>query len=426
MKIAIVPDLHLNKAIYKGVKDRNDPSLPFRSVDFMRSFEYIVDHCINELHPDLFIIPGDVYDHPAPSNRVRGMFSSQLQKLTKAEIPVIILLGNHDVFLQNHALTDIKELGLKHVKVVEHPSIISYKTSKLLLFPYSLDVEQKKVTIKEEFTKFLAKIKEKDDGTPSLFFGHFSVHGAKMNEYVVDDLLTDTDTDTTTTTTEIPASAKRDYINKNPNDIKVSDLDKIGAEYVFLGDFHEFQILNTKKCIAIYGGSIEKSDFSEITQKKGFLWYDSEAEVEGQMGKCRFIEYPNCRPMMELNGTLDVVKKQLDKYNAKDYQDAMVKIVFEGTSDEKLIFSSGEEALKKDLRERLNPINIVTDYKLKNDDQKEAASKLEIAMLEKGHLGAEDIIEVAEEMLSNRIKDPVELAATLDLNRLIFDEVTKG
>ena len=63
MKIAIVPDLHLNKSVYKGVYDRDNPSVPFRSADFMRAFESIVDKCINELKPDLFVIPGDVYDN---------------------------------------------------------------------------------------------------------------------------------------------------------------------------------------------------------------------------------------------------------------------------------------------------------------------------------------------------------------------------
>lgn len=422
MKIAIAPDLHLNKAVYKGVKDRDNPALPFRSADFMRAFEYIVDICINELKPDLFVIPGDVYDHPSPSNKVRGFFSTQLKKLTDAKIPSIILLGNHDVFMKDHALKDIKELDLKSIKIIESPTIFSYKGLKLLFLPYSTDVEQKKVTMREEFNNFLKEIKEKDNGTPSLFFGHFAVQGAKMNEYIDPLFVTDT------TTTDIPLKAKKDFINKNPNDIKVSDLDKIGAEYVFLGDFHEFQIMNTKKCVALYGGSIEKSDLSEINQKKGFILFDTEAEEKGNMGKCRFIEYPNCRPMLQLEGNFDDIRKQFAKQDVSKLQDSIVKIAFKGTGDELLSFSSGLDAFKKELRDKLNPIHVVTTQKVKNEAIEEEASQLEQEIMEKGHLEAEDIMPIVKEALKEKSKDKdkEELEAIVDLAQEIYDEVTKG
>jgi len=420
MKIAIVPDIHLNKSVYKGIKDRDDPSLPFRSADFMRAFGYIVDLCINEIHPDVFVIPGDVYDHPAPSNKVRGFFSSQLQKLTFNKIPVIILLGNHDVFMKDHALKDIKELALKSVKVIEEPTIFSFKGMKFLACPYSMDVEQKKVSMKEEFTRFLKEIKNKDDGTPSLFFGHFAVHGAKMNEYVAENILTNT------TTTLISDGDKQEYINRNPNDIRVEDLDDIGAEYVFLGDFHEFQVLKTKECIAMYGGSIERTDFSEVNQKKGFVLYDSDLDDEKPMGKCKFIEYPNSRPMIEFCGNFDVIRKQFAGCDLSKYQDAIVKIAFKGSREELVEFSSGLEAFKKELREKINPIHIESTQKVKNIVQEEAASKLEKEIMEKGHLEAQDVIDVAKELVKERVSNKTEVQKIIDLAEEIYNEVTKG
>jgi DNA repair exonuclease SbcCD nuclease subunit len=422
MKIAITPDLHLNKAVYKGVHDRDNPSVPFRSADFMRAFEKAVDRCINELHPDLFVIPGDVYDNPSPSNRVRGFFSAQLKKLNAHKIPVIVLLGNHDVFMTNHALKDIKELGLKNIKIIERPTILSYQDVKLLLLPYSTDVEQKKLTMKDEFDNFLKEIKEKDDGTPSLFFGHFSVHGAKMNEY--DDPLFVTNT----TTTEMPDKKKgrKDFINRNPNDIKVEDLDEIGAEYVFLGDFHEFQVLKTKKCIAMYGGSIEKSDFSDINQKKGFIFYDSEAESKGIMGKCRFIENNSCRPMLELKGNLDNIKEQFEKIDKEKFKDSIVKISFQGTESEKLIFSSSLDSFKKELCEKLNPIYFDSTQKVNKTEAEEEATKLEEEIMEKGHLESDDIIPIVTELLMSKIEDEKEAKATIELSEEIYNEVVKG
>lgn len=417
MKIAIAPDIHLNKAVFKGVYDREFTTVPFRSADFMRAFEWCVDKCIDELHPDLFVIPGDVYDNPTPSNRVRGFFSEQLQRLTENKIPIIILLGNHDVFMTNHALKDIKELGLKNIKVIESPTILTYKGVKLLMLPYSTKVEQKKITMKEEFNNFLKEIGEKDDGTPSIFFGHFSVQGAKMNEY--DDPLK-------IATGENKELSKKDFINRNPHDIGLKDLDDIGAEYVFLGDFHQFQILKTKKCVALYGGTLEKSDFSEVDQKKGFVFYDSEASEEGNLHKCRFIENTNCRPVLELGGKFDEIKEQYAKIDKSKYQEAMVKLKFKGSDNELLAFSSGLDAFKKDMIEEINPIYFASTQDVKRKEIEEEASKLEEEIKEKGHIDTEDIMPIVMEALVERIEDEKEAQATIDLGSEIYDEVTKG
>ena len=417
MKIVIVPDNHLNKNVYSGVKDKKIPSLPFRNVDFMNSFEYIVDKCIQELHPDLFIIPGDVYDHPSPSNEVRGFFSSQLCKLSEAKIPVIILLGNHDVFKKNHALEDIHKLGLKNVKVIERPQIKMFRGFRLLLFPYSMDVEQKIVTMKEEFNNFIEEIEKNDSEAESLFFGHFGVKDAIMNEYSISsDLATDT------TTTLPPEVEKKKFVNRNPNDITAKDLDRIGASYVFLGDFHRFQVLNTKKCIALYPGSIEKTDFNEIDQKKGFVLFDTEAEPEDNMGKCRFIEYPNCRPMIQLKGDFEKIKSDFAKVDYSKHQEAMVKISFIGTSEELGTFSTEIESFKKEIRKAVNPIHIISGQKIKDDKQDEEASRLEQQILEKGHMQAEDVIEVVKEIIIERVVDEKERQAIIDLGIEIYKE----
>jgi DNA repair exonuclease SbcCD nuclease subunit len=193
-----------------------------------------------------------------------------------------------------------------------------------------------------------------------------------------------------------------------------------------LGDFHEFQVLKTKKCIALYGGSIEKSDFSEIDQKKGFIFYDSEAKEEGAIGKCRFIENPNCRPMLELKGNFSDIKKQFAQQDISKLQDSMVKISFKGSGDELLSFSSGLDSFKKELREKLNPIHIVTTQKVKNEVIEAEASKLEQEIMDKGHLDMEDIMPIVNEALVERVENKQEAQAIMDLGLEIYNEITKG
>ena len=421
MKLAIVPDCHLNRSVYKGVMDREYFDLPFRSADFMRSFKWIVDECINNLHPDLFIIPGDVYENFEPSNLITGFLSSQLRKLMNAKIPVIILVGNHDVCRKHHALKSLKELDLKGVKVIEQPKILEHTEFgvKFLLFPYSMDIEQNKISIKDAFNKFVKEIKEKDNGMPSIFFGHFGVRGGTLNEYedgdedgILDGILTDT-----TTTKD-----KKAYVNLNPKDIGLDDLDSIGAEYVFLGDYHRFQVLPTKKCIAMYPGSIEKSDLTEVDQKKGFVLYDSEAKPQGNMGKCQFIEYPHCRPMKELRGNIDQIRKQFLDIDASKYRESIIKITFEGNSDELFAFSTGLENLKKQIKEKINPIHLFHVQKTIDTDMEKAAGKIEQEIMAKGHMADEDVIEVVKEMLVETIKDQEECQKTVDLAVEIYRE----
>ena len=416
MKIAVVPDIHLNKTVYK-VMDRDNPQLPFRNVDFIKAFQWIVSKCVNEIKPDLFVIGGDVYDKCYfPSNIVRGLFSAELSKLTSAQIPVIILVGNHDISLKTHALKDIGELKLKNIKVIDKSTILSYKDTQLFLFPYSLEVEQKVKTIKEDFLDFVKEIHVKKTDKPSIFFGHFGVRGAAINSYSGED---DEDETLTNTTTTLPI---KEYKNRNVNDIDCDDLDSIGSDYAILGDYHQFQILSTKKCIAMYPGSAEKTSFSEANQKKGFIVYDSELESIKDYGKCRFVEYPNCRPMLELNGNFLDMKNKFSKVDYAKYQDAIVKLKFTGLCSEFIDFSAGLENFKKEIKEKLNPIHIDVVNKAKDDKQDEAATKLENDIMEKGHISNDDVKDVVKELAREQIKDEKELKLTFDLADEIYEE----
>ena len=426
MRIGIIADCHLNKAVYKSISDRVMINLPFRTADFMRSFGYMIDKCIN-LPVDLVVIAGDIYDNFDPSNEVRGFFSSQMRKLSDSKIPVLIILGNHDVCMKHHALKDIKELGLKNIKVYEEPSILEYKQHRFLLFPYSLDIEQKKISIKDEYNKFIEEVetKSKDSAKlPTLFFGHFGTKGGKMNDYTDTVLLKASinEVTTNTTTTEIK-KVKKEFINTNPNDISCSDLDKIGSDYVILGDYHSHQVLKTEKCIAMYTGSIEKTSMAEMDQKKGFILYDSEAEEIDYLGKCRFIEYPNCRPMMELKGDFITIKQKFADMNYDNYQEAIVKIVFEGDSEDLIGFSVGLEAFKKEIRQKINAIHIYHKQVVKNEAQEEQASVIEQQIMEKGHIEEADVIGVVKEMILEQIEDENEQKQTISLAEEIYEEM---
>lgn len=423
MKIVAIADLHLNKVAYRGVMDREFVDLHFRSADFMRAFRWMVDRCVNEIKPDLVVIPGDTYDYYEPTNEIRGFYSLQLSRFVENNIPCIILIGNHDVCKKHHALKDIQELKLKNIRVVETPKIVSsFKGTRLLLFPYSLDIERKKISLRDEFQKFVKEVKNNPSDLPTIFFGHFGVKGGILNDYTKTEILEGNETDTDTTTTLI--EEKKQYLSRREEDIDEEWLDLLGADHVILGDFHRHQKLNTK-CYSMYTGSVERTDIKEVEQKKGFIVYDSEAEI-GELGKCRFVEYPNCRPMIQLKGNLHEMKEQFEKMDAKKSNGAIVKLAFMGNEKEKLVFAAGLNDFKKMIQENISAIHIYSSSDSSKTEEERVASEFEKELLEKGHITDDDILKAVNEMVDELVEDIEERKKTYELAEEIYKETKRN
>ena len=85
MRIFHVADLHIGK-IVNG----------FSMIDEQK---YILDQMIDQVKakaPDVFIIAGDVYDKRNPSNEAAVLFSNFIVDLSKFDIDILIVSGNHD------------------------------------------------------------------------------------------------------------------------------------------------------------------------------------------------------------------------------------------------------------------------------------------------------------------------------------------
>jgi DNA repair exonuclease SbcCD nuclease subunit len=435
MKISVMADLHLNKATYKTVMDRQMSSLSFRSADFMRAFEWAVDECINNVKPDLVVIAGDEYDTYNPNNEIRGFFSKQLKKLIENDISVRILIGNHDVCQKHSSLSDIEELGLKNIQIISNPKVEIFKNKnkeeiRLLLFPYSLDIERGIRSSKEEFNLFLDDVKKRtDNNMESLFFGHFPLFGGIMNRYnigeddnTLDNKNTPVETDTTSTLTY--DKNQHAYKNVNKNDIGINDLDRLGdlnVGYVFLGDFHEYQFIDTKKCKSWYCGSLEKNSFNEINHVKSFMVYDSSANIDEKMGCCKSIPYSNCRPMIDLFGNLKEMKEIFYKIDLSDKKDCIVRLNFSGSKEDLAEFKVSHDEFKKDIISKTNAIHIYHNIcKITDVNIIETLEKLDNSVKDNNHTEIADVIEVVKEMIDERISDETERKEISELAMEIY------
>jgi len=92
MKIIHFSDTHLGYGEYSKV----DPSsgINQRELDVNAAFRQAIDIILKK-KPDLVIHAGDLFDSPRPSNRAIHTALSELQRLSNAGIPTILISGNH-------------------------------------------------------------------------------------------------------------------------------------------------------------------------------------------------------------------------------------------------------------------------------------------------------------------------------------------
>jgi len=403
MKISVVADCHLNRILYKGVMDNEFENISFRTADYLRAFRYIVNDSIENVKPELFVIVGDIYDNFSPANDVRSFFNDQLRLLKEAKIPVIMLVGNHDICRKHHALQPLKSLGIKSLKVIEEPTTIEFKGHTLLLFPHSLEVEKNNLSMREEFLKFVEEARPKiKDPSKTIFFGHFGVKSGTLKVYEHD-------------------GKKKTFKNTSSSSINLDDLDSIGASYVFLGDYHHHHILETKRCRAMYTGSIERSDTSEKDDKKGYIVYDDSKEEQGKLGFCEFRPYPNCRPIVELKGTVEDIKKQINKLDGSS-KTGIFKIIFEGNNNQLVDFSVAYPEIKETLYNEFEAVYIFDEQNVKNEKQEEEAQEIRIEIEEKGQIDESDVLKIIHGMIDEEGLEEEETKTLKEEAKQIFKE----
>ena len=93
MKILHTADIHIGVENYGKIDPETRTST--RLSDFLRSFDEIVSFAIQET-VDLVIIAGDAYKSRNPSQTHQREFAKRISKLSINNIPVFILIGNHD------------------------------------------------------------------------------------------------------------------------------------------------------------------------------------------------------------------------------------------------------------------------------------------------------------------------------------------
>ena len=269
MKILHFADAHIDMANY----GRHDPhtGLPLRVLDFLKSLDTIVDAAISE-QVDMVIFAGDAYKDRAPAPTFQREWGKRIIRLSRAKIPTLLLVGNHDLspaMGRAHAIQEFDTLQVPFVRVLQKPEFL--KSEELWGLPVQViampwvsrsglmaSVDASAVDVRELFARIEDRISslveewmsEADPGLPLILTAHASVEGAMFGAERMVMLGSDL---------VLPTSLVKDR----------------RLDYVAMGHIHKPQDLNEgHHPPVIYPGSIERIDFGEAKDDKFFIVAD--------------------------------------------------------------------------------------------------------------------------------------------------------
>ncbi len=274
MKIIHFADLHLGVETYGHI----DPAtgLSSRLNDFLAVLDELVDYAL-ENKVDLVIFCGDAYKSREPTQTQQREFARRINRLATAGIPVFLLTGNHDLpnAIGRATATEIFDtLAVPNVYVARKPETYKIVTAsgiiQIVAIPWlkfssliaredlkNLNAEQLVKKMQEVITTIIRNRADGlDSSLPAILAAHFSLPEAKAGS-------------------ESMMSVGREPI------ILRSDVALPNFDYVALGHIHKQQVLYDNPPV-VYPGSLERIDFSEEKDTKGFVVVEIHTDKNGK------------------------------------------------------------------------------------------------------------------------------------------------
>ena len=313
-------DLHIGVENYGRLDPRTGVNQ--RVLDFLLRLDEVIDHAI-EHEADLVIFAGDAYKTRDPSPTYQRAFARRIKRLTDAGIPIVLLVGNHDLptMPQRASSVDIfHTLDVPNVTVGREEDVFTISTRhgpvQVGVVPYpvrqrllahdeyrGLSIEQLDRELQRIVTDNIRGLTAKlDPEIPAVLTAHLTVSDAVFGS-------------------ERSVMIGRDAV------ILRSALADPAWDYVALGHIHKHQSLNDDGYPpVVYSGSLERIDFGEEKEPKGFCW------VELARGETtwEFVEV-NARRFVTVEADLreaeDPIAALEQAVAAYDLKDAVVRVI---------------------------------------------------------------------------------------------------
>jgi exonuclease SbcD len=393
-------DLHVGMENY----GRLDPATGVngRVLDFLHRFDELIDYGL-EHEVDLVIFAGDAFKTRNPSPTYQRAFARRIKNLADAGVSVVLLVGNHDLptMVQRASSVDIfRTLDVPNVTVGWEEGIHRIETRhgpvQVVTVPYpvrqrllaheeygSLSIGQLDGALRDIVASNVqALAAQLDPDLPAVLTAHLSVSGATFGS-------------------ERSVMIGRDAV------VLKSALADPAWDYVALGHIHLHQSLNAGAYPpVVYSGSLERIDFGEEGQTKGFCW------VELARGETtwEFIEVA-ARPFVtvraDVREALNPLMALQQEVAAHDLQGAVVRLILQLRADQEPLVRD------RDVRGLLSDAYFVGG--INREVEREARVRL-------GSLSPEEMTdsELLEKYLETKDTDPERAKTLLEHAETIF------
>ncbi len=356
IKLLHLADVHIGMENY----GRLDPAtgLSTRLQDFLDTLDEAVDRAVAD-RVDVVTIAGDVYKSRDPSPTHQRAFARRVLRLIREGVQVVLVAGNHDIPVAKGRATSVDifhELALPGVTVARGIDLHHVETRsgpfQVLSLPWLtrsafVTQDEHKNKTGEELRQAMVEAAQEmlgqeagraDPAVPLALIGHVHVHGARIG-------------------------AERLLTLGNDPVLPVSMLDLPNVDYIGLGHIHKHQAVVTGAPPMVYAGSINRVDFSEEDEPKGFVL----AEIE--RGGCRweFVQV-KARPFLTVRAEVATADPTGDVQKAifragNRVRDAVIRLQMVGTR------ASLQAVNEKEVRTHLREASFVTPFQRQYTDE---------------------------------------------------------
>ncbi|MBN1679407.1 MAG: exonuclease SbcCD subunit D [Anaerolineae bacterium] len=316
-------DVHIGMENY----GRADPQtgLSSRVVDFLRRMDDMIAYALAH-DVDIAVFAGDAFKSRNPNPTFQREFAWRIQDLA-AHCPVVLLVGNHDLPAIEKRASSIeiydtlrvpntilgRDYGMQTIETARGPVLVAtapYPVRNHLLrdvdVPHHRTIAEIDALLEQHLDHRLQQMAADANAydMPRVLTGHFSVSGATLG-------------------------SERSVMLGRDVTVMLGTIDDPAWDYVALGHIHKHQCLTLGRAGAppvVYSGSLERIDFGEEADPKGFVW----VELERGRAQWTFVEV-NCRPFVTLRVDVrragDPTQVVLEAIRRHDVREAVVRVI---------------------------------------------------------------------------------------------------
>ncbi len=269
IKILHLSDIHLGSGFSHG-RINPETGLNTRLEDFVATLGRCIDRALSE-PVDLVLFGGDAFPDATPPPYIQQAFARQFHRLVEANIPTVLLVGNHDQHSQGAggaSLCIYRTLGVPNVIVGDRLDSHTIQTQNGAVQVITLPWLTRSTLLTRPETEGLSmsdvghllldrlrvalegEIRKLDPSLPTILLAHLMADAATYG-------------------------AERFLAVGKGFTIPLSLITRDCFDYVALGHVHRHQIL-CQQPLVVYPGSIERVDFSEEKEEKGFVLVELE------------------------------------------------------------------------------------------------------------------------------------------------------